>query len=217
MNRQAVYIGGIMLGFKSVTLPLGMLVVLAGQMLSPRADAVDLRHQCHSGCVSCAQYYYPTVYQQGALRVEITGPRYNVIEAYYESKDGDLAFRHEFDDEINLHVHRIFLSSGDQGLFVVRHGINNEQVSFIGWNSSRHVECTESDPILGSVNTISSILGNGGGPIRCEWKTPNIVRLSRLEKTCLVRWLQTSGGAEGRWQVFGADQKWKNIGVASRQ
>lgn len=141
-------------------------------------------------CHACPGY--PIQYQQGALLLEVTGPMYNIVEAYF----GDLAYRKDIPGASNLHANRVFLSPGSQGLFVVRHGADNDQIMLIGWKSDRYVQIDGNS----DGQKIGKQLG-GSGVIHVSWKSPTIVRLScgnGVERTCILRWRQD----QTQWQMF---------------
>src|SRR5271165_3563238 len=100
--------------------------------------------------------YYPTQYRQGSLLVEITGPQFGILEAYYN----DLAYREDIAGASNLHVHHVHLSPGDDGLFVTIYGANNDDFVAIGWTSTGPLKITENSTV-GGVALRSQLPGRG--------------------------------------------------------
>lgn len=148
----------------------------------------------------CVCYCYPTQYRQGNLLVEIKGPAFNIVEAYF----GDLAYRAEMPNSANLHAGRIILSPGNLGLFALRYE-NDKKVRFVAWDSASSVFRESTAP------QVANLL-HGSGTIHVAWKTPTVLRLSRyngnVENVCLVRWNQGAG----EWQYFDeVTQKFKSI------
>jgi hypothetical protein len=150
-------------------------------------------------------YYYPTQYQQGSLLVEITGPLFGTLEAYYK----DLAYREEIAGANNLHVHRVHLSPGDDGLFVTIYGANNDHFVAIGWTSTGPLKIT-GDSTAGGVALRSRLPGHG--PIHASWKSERVVRLSSYDQyseyTCVLRWNATGH----RWQILNEQtSQWSDV------
>ncbi len=133
----------------------------------------------------CCCPQYSTTLRQGALTVDITGPQYNIVEAYFN----DRVYRTEFAHTTNLHLGRVLLSPGNEGAFAVRYGAGNANIRFIAWkNGIAEIRESSARPV--------AVLLPGDGPIIAEWKTSAVLRLSRfncgVNNVCMIRWQEST-------------------------
>lgn len=187
------------------TITLGLSIGLI-PILSPREVHA---HHGHAPSPCCTVRYYPTQYRQGPLLVEVTGLHFGTIEAYYK----DLAYREEIPGASNLHVNRVHLSPGDDGLFVTSYGANNENFFAIGWtnNGVGYRKITADSKVEGS--SLRTELP-GPGPIFVSWRSEKVVRLAThfggVEHTCILRW--NSNSSTGSWERLNQQtNSWKPV------
>jgi len=174
--------------------------VLLFSLISPQCTLTSV-HATDRSCRPCVGY--PTRYQQGSLTVEVTGPTFNVIEAYYN----EAAYRSSVSLGSNLHVNRVFLAPGNNGLFALRCGPHNTKFLAVGWAGGNVRAIDETSLTAVAPTTISAELNLqlGNEPIHVAWKSDWVVRLSRTratgELTCILRW------KSGNWEML-KDNTW---------
>jgi len=168
-----------------------------------RAGGLLHAHRCTPQCqpVPPPVYMCPTVLTAGNepedLKVYITGPRFDTIEAYFRHE----LWRDTLPGAINLHCYCnvVLASKNPFGTFAVRFGANHDTLRVYGWKTSNP------QPEWRTLTL------EPGYPIAMEWVTTRILKVKygpQYEKECILRF----NDSDQPWTQFNtADNTWTVI------